>query len=173
MWFGVDFDNPAQSTGAEVLNCVFSNSGGGTAVMNLGSTGRVGSNAYYGFEAGAVGPDPHPVFLAQPPTIDAAPACASPTSCAASPLPGGVVLEFDQTGAVQFRNDIGPLESPPCGNCDQSTTTPVLNVLDFNCFLNLFAAGDPRANCDGSTAPPALNVLDFNCFLNVFSAGCR
>jgi hypothetical protein len=27
-------------------------------------------------------------------------------------------------------------------------------------------------NCDGSTAPPVLNVLDFNCFLNRFAAGC-
>ena len=26
-------------------------------------------------------------------------------------------------------------------NCDNSTTAPVLNVLDFSCFLNRFAAG--------------------------------
>ncbi len=57
-------------------------------------------------------------------------------------------------------------------NCDSSTTVPILNVLDFNCFLNRFAAGDPYANCDGSTTPPILNVLDFNCFLNRFAAGC-
>jgi DNA-binding beta-propeller fold protein YncE len=57
-------------------------------------------------------------------------------------------------------------------NCDGSTTPPVLNVLDFNCFLNSFAAGSPYANCDGSTTPPVLNVLDFNCFLNRFAAGC-
>jgi hypothetical protein len=57
-------------------------------------------------------------------------------------------------------------------NCDNSTAPPVLNVLDFNCFLNRFSAGDSYANCDGSTAAPVLNVLDFNCFLNRFSAGC-
>ena len=57
-------------------------------------------------------------------------------------------------------------------NCDQSTTAPVLNVLDFSCFLNKFAAGDPYANCDNSTTPPVLNVLDFSCFLNKFAAGC-
>jgi trimeric autotransporter adhesin len=57
-------------------------------------------------------------------------------------------------------------------NCDQSTEPPVLNVLDFNCFLNRFTAGDAYANCDGSTAPPALNVLDFNCFLNQYTGGC-
>ncbi len=58
-------------------------------------------------------------------------------------------------------------------NCDNSTTPPVLNVLDFTCFLNRFAAGNPLANCDGSTTPPTLNVLDFTCFLNRFAAGCN
>jgi hypothetical protein len=57
-------------------------------------------------------------------------------------------------------------------NCDGSTIAPVLNVLDFNCFLNLFAGGASYANCDGSTVPPVLNVLDFNCFLNRFATGC-
>ncbi len=57
-------------------------------------------------------------------------------------------------------------------NCDQSTIAPILNVNDFQCFLNHFAAGDPYANCDGSTTAPALNVLDFTCFLNGFAAGC-
>jgi hypothetical protein len=57
-------------------------------------------------------------------------------------------------------------------NCDGSTIGPVLNVLDFSCFLNAFAAGDPYANCDASTTPPVLNVLDFACFLNKFAAGC-
>jgi hypothetical protein len=57
-------------------------------------------------------------------------------------------------------------------NCDGSNLPPILNVLDFNCFLNEFASGAPYANCDGSTAEPVLNVLDFNCFINRFSAGC-
>jgi hypothetical protein len=57
-------------------------------------------------------------------------------------------------------------------NCDNSTTPPVLNVLDFSCFINKYAAGDPYANCDGSTTPPVLNVLDFACFLNRYAAGC-
>jgi hypothetical protein len=62
---------------------------------------------------------------------------------------------------------------PACyANCDASTTAPVLNVLDFSCFLNHFAAGDTYANCDNSTTPPILNVLDFSCFLNRFAAGC-
>jgi hypothetical protein len=57
-------------------------------------------------------------------------------------------------------------------NCDGSSIAPVLNVLDFNCFLNKFAAGNAYANCDGSSVAPVLNVLDFNCFLNKFAAGC-
>jgi len=57
-------------------------------------------------------------------------------------------------------------------NCDGSTTAPILNVLDFTCFLNHFAAGDSYANCDGSTTPPVLNILDFTCFLNAFATGC-
>ncbi len=64
----------------------------------------------------------------------------------------------------------GPAACYP--NCDGSTTPPILNVLDFTCFLNRFAAGDTYANCDASTMPPVLNVLDFTCFLNRFAAGC-
>jgi enterochelin esterase-like enzyme len=60
-----------------------------------------------------------------------------------------------------------------CGaNCDCSTTAPALNVADFTCFLNRFAAADPRANCDSSTQPPILNVADFSCFLQQFASGC-
>ncbi len=57
-------------------------------------------------------------------------------------------------------------------NCDHSTAPPVLNVNDFICFLDRFAAGDTYANCDNSTMPPVLNVLDFTCFLDQFAAGC-
>ena len=57
-------------------------------------------------------------------------------------------------------------------NCDSSTAAPVLNVSDFTCFLQKFAAADPYANCDGSTAAPVLNVSDFTCFLQRFAAGC-
>jgi probable HAF family extracellular repeat protein len=89
-------------------------------------------------------------------------------------------LVSDPTGELQIaaRDWMAANFPPPGGpapcyaNCDASTTAPVLNVLDFNCFLNRFAAGASYANCDGSTTPPVLNVLDFNCFLNRFAAGC-
>jgi hypothetical protein len=57
-------------------------------------------------------------------------------------------------------------------NCDGSTTQPMLNANDFQCFINAFAAGSSYANCDGSTTPPILNANDFNCFLNKYAAGC-
>jgi hypothetical protein len=57
-------------------------------------------------------------------------------------------------------------------NCDDSTTAPVLNVADFTCFLQRFAAGESYANCDQSTTVPVLNVADFTCFLQSFASGC-
>ncbi|MFN0132966.1 MAG: GC-type dockerin domain-anchored protein [Phycisphaerales bacterium] len=66
-----------------------------------------------------------------------------------------------------------PLAACACeANCDASTGVPVLNVADFICYLNRFAAGDAYANCDGSTTPPTLNVADFICYQNKFAAGC-
>jgi hypothetical protein len=62
---------------------------------------------------------------------------------------------------------------PHCyANCDNSTQPPALNVADFVCFSQRFAAGDPYANCDGSTTQPTLNVADFVCFQQRFAAGC-
>ncbi|MBL9030779.1 MAG: hypothetical protein JNM80_03620 [Phycisphaerae bacterium] len=62
---------------------------------------------------------------------------------------------------------------PACyANCDGSTASPVLNVNDFACFLNAYAAGAGYANCDQSTTAPVLNINDFVCFLNRFAAGC-
>lgn len=57
-------------------------------------------------------------------------------------------------------------------NCDGSSVPPVLTANDFQCFLNLFAAADPRANCDRSTSLPLLTANDFMCFLDRFVEGC-
>jgi photosystem II stability/assembly factor-like uncharacterized protein len=66
-----------------------------------------------------------------------------------------------------------PTPPSPCyANCDGSTTAPILNVADFTCFLQRFAAGESYANCDESTQPPVLNVADFTCFLQSFATGC-
>ncbi len=64
-------------------------------------------------------------------------------------------------------------ESVSCyANCDGSSLAPILNINDFQCFMNLYAAQDPRANCDNSSSPPVLNVNDFQCFLNTYAVGC-
>ncbi len=99
-----------------------------------------------------------------------------------SPLPFALARYYYRSDGGQWLDEIrigtlpGDVAASIGGscyaNCDQSTTPPCLNVLDFSCFLNRFAAGDPYANCDGSTTPPVLNVLDFSCFLNRFAAGC-
>ena len=54
-------------------------------------------------------------------------------------------------------------------NCDGSTASPALNVNDFICFQQRFAAAEPVADCDRSGG---LNVLDFVCFQSAFAAGC-
>ena len=87
-----------------------------------------------------------------------------------------VILEIDRTS--MFGDFVGVnLTVAFLGicypNCDHAVgVQPCLNVLDFGCFLNRFAAGSPYCNCDGSTTPPILNVLDFMCFANRFVAGC-
>jgi hypothetical protein len=75
-----------------------------------------------------------------------------------------------QTGNIEAILWIGP--GPCYPNCDGSSAAPQLNIADFTCFLQSFAAGEAYANCDGSTAAPALNVADFVCFLQRFAAGC-
>jgi hypothetical protein len=86
-------------------------------------------------------------------------------------------IYFAAPGITQINNTpsrgIARYGCVPCyANCDGSVLAPALNVNDFVCFLNRFAAGDSYANCDGSTIPPAMNVNDFVCFNNRFASGC-
>ncbi|MFN0130964.1 MAG: GC-type dockerin domain-anchored protein [Phycisphaerales bacterium] len=86
-----------------------------------------------------------------------------------------IIFEATLTDGVTQRNGAFLIEVPQAAcyaNCDSSTAPPILNVNDFICFQNLFAASSTVANCDGSTTPPILNVNDFTCFLNAFAAGC-
>jgi hypothetical protein len=64
-------------------------------------------------------------------------------------------------------------------NCDRSRVSPVLNVEDFNCFVQKFrsglagnAADAVYANCDNSTAAPMLDAMDLACFMNHYTRGC-
>ena len=80
-----------------------------------------------------------------------------------------VVAGLGQVLSIAFVAE-GP--APCYANCDGSTSAPVLNVNDFTCFLNRYAAGESYANCDQSSGNPVLNVNDFICYLNVYAAGC-
>ena len=79
------------------------------------------------------------------------------------------------TGRVLLRViTVSPQCPPSCyANCDRSSTAPYLNVNDFACFLQRYAAGDLYANCDGSAAAPAVNFGDFMCFMQRYADGCH
>jgi hypothetical protein len=105
------------------------------------------------------------------PCIDAGDNARVPPGAVYDFVRGCRIVDGDANGSRVV--DMGPHEFTLCAaNCDCSTGAPVLNVLDFNCFLHRFSVGDPWANCDRSTEAPVLNVLDFNCFVQRFTAGC-
>jgi hypothetical protein len=105
------------------------------------------------------------------PCIDAGDNARVPPGAVYDFVRGCRIVDGDVNGSRVV--DMGPHEFTLCAaNCDCSTGAPVLNVLDFNCFLHRFSVGDPWANCDRSTEPPVLNVLDFTCFVQRFTAGC-
>ena len=64
----------------------------------------------------------------------------------------------------------GPITSQCYANCE---CDGVLDIFDFLCFGNKFAANDPYAcDCDTSTGQGACDIFDFLCFGNAFDAGC-
>jgi hypothetical protein len=92
----------------------------------------------------------------------------------AKPLPTDIRLFTGNVNNVTGWDNVsvGPAAVGCYPNCDNSTTAPILNVQDFTCFLQRYAAGDSYANCDNSTTAPVLNVQDFTCFLQSYAAGC-
>ncbi len=77
----------------------------------------------------------------------------------------GLHPDLNSISGTQFATYIANL--PGDFNADS-----FLNAVDFQEFLNKYAAGDARANCDGSTTAPVLTANDFQCFLNWYSQGC-
>jgi hypothetical protein len=58
-------------------------------------------------------------------------------------------------------------------DCDSGSGPGALDIFDFLCFQNRFAAQDPWAcDCDVSTGGGLCDVFDFLCFQNAFAAGC-
>ncbi len=65
-------------------------------------------------------------------------------------------------------------EAPCYADCDTTTGLEVLDLWDFLCFGNRFAAGDGYAcDCDTTTGMGVCDVFDALCFLNAFAAGCE
>jgi hypothetical protein len=87
-------------------------------------------------------------------------------------VPGANGYDPVRQRLIHFFNDQYVRGCNCYADCDHSTSVPVLNVADFICFMQHFAAADPYANCDGSTQPPVLNIQDFLCFQQRFAAGC-
>jgi probable HAF family extracellular repeat protein len=86
---------------------------------------------------------------------------------------GRVIAGTGTHGGSGTHGWVVTLPPPACyANCDLSSAAPVLNVADFSCFLQRYAAADAYANCDASTTAPTLNVADFSCFLTKYAAGC-
>jgi hypothetical protein len=83
----------------------------------------------------------------------------------------GAATLIGPTGFTDIRG-LAAFHYPCYADCASGGPPPRLNVADFTCFLQRFAAGAPYCNCDGSTTPPVLNVGDFTCFLQRFAAGC-
>jgi hypothetical protein len=82
---------------------------------------------------------------------------------------GGELYILSFSGGTIHRIAAAEGQAGCYANCDGSSLAPALNVADFTCFLQRFAAADPYANCDDSTSPPTLNVADFTCFLQRFA----
>ena len=82
---------------------------------------------------------------------------------------GRIFIVSRQVDTVWVVDDLRTDQTPPApcpADCDGSGS---LDVFDFLCFQNAFAAGDPSADCD---ADGSLSLFDFLCFQNAFDAGC-
>lgn len=76
---------------------------------------------------------------------------------------GGRFTEFGGASIMNFATQV----CPPCpADCDSSGA---LDIFDYLCYINAFAAADLTADCDGSGE---LDLFDFACFANSFDQGC-
>jgi hypothetical protein len=174
--------------GSAVANCIVWGNGGGIAAPSSvnysivegwnGSLGGVGNNGMDPMFVDFPGRNYH--LLPGSPAIDSGDDFAAPAGLLAD-VEGRA--RFWDSPEPDAGNGPAPVVDRGCyeanapvfcyGNCDGSTTAPVLNVADFVCFMSRFASGHPAANCDGSTNSPVLNVNDFVCFQRRFVEGCE
>ena len=135
----------ACSSGSGVIG--FSYTGGAVASYCYDSATKEFSRSFNGTPAALA-------TLSSDAASVAPPVCVNPSSCAPGSQPSKVTINVAQgqtylvrvagygnaTGA--FTLNVGGVTG--CyANCDNSSTPPVLNVADFTCFLQKFAAGCP------------------------------
>ena len=92
------------------------------------------------------------------------------------PNSAGAVFEYDAGRDVFVYFDGSETWElvPACyADCDTSTGSGVIDILDFLCFQNSFVNGESYAcDCDTSTGFGVCDVFDFLCFQNVIVGGC-
>lgn len=90
-----------------------------------------------------------------------------------SPADNGEYIARVHNTCGNVRTPAAQLQIRCPADCDISTGLGVLDVLDFHCFQNAYAAAGPYAcDCDSSTGSGVCDVFDFLCFLNAYAAGC-
>jgi len=164
-----------QTSSASLTNCILWGNTPGQVGTEPAATATVSYSDIQGGWPGTANMNADPLFTTTPCPYSLQPGSQCINAGSTAAVPAGISTDLCSNPRFVGVVDMGASEfqGATCyANCDSSTTPPVLNVLDFSCFLNRFAAGDTYANCDGSTQPPALNVQDFSCFLNAFAAGC-
>jgi sugar lactone lactonase YvrE len=88
-------------------------------------------------------------------------------------ITSGAATLIGPTGFSDIRGIAFSGEAPCYPDCDTSTGRGVLDIFDFLCFQNRYAAGSPYAcDCDTSTGAGVCDIFDFLCFQNEFAAGC-
>jgi hypothetical protein len=71
-------------------------------------------------------------------------------------------------GAARVAQFVG-CQAQCYADCDNSLSSPRVNVDDFTCFINRYAIGDPYVDCNGDGLR---TIADFHCFLARFAEGC-
>ena len=81
---------------------------------------------------------------------------------------------FSEAGGIPAQN-IARWKCNTCyADCDTQSGPGILDIFDFLCFGNRFAASDPYAcDCDTSTGTGICDIFDFLCFGNAFNKGCQ
>jgi len=88
----------------------------------------------------------------------------------AAPTTGSATLGLFKPGTPDSVSFSLPVPEGGCyADCNGDT---LLDILDFICFQDAFAMGDPYADCNQVTGVGVFDIFDFVCFQDAFYAGC-